>query len=69
MIAPKIQGNALNLPSALILVSAITGMYMFGLVGAIISIPIAGIVKVLVEEIPTFRELRRLQKEDSKETV
>ncbi len=56
-IAPKIQGNALNLPATLILVAIIIGMYMFGLVGAIVAIPIAGCIKVLFEEWPNLREI------------
>lgn len=58
LIAPKIQGNALNL-SAVIILSAITiGMYMFGLLGAIIAIPIAGCIRVLVEEYPNIKAAR-----------
>lgn len=59
VIAPKIQGNALNLPSALILTAIVIGMYMFGLVGAIIAIPIAGCIKVIIEEWPKLREANR----------
>lgn len=55
VIAPKIQGNALNLPSLIILVAVTIGIYMFGLVGAIISIPVAGCIKVLIEEYPSIR--------------
>lgn len=55
-IAPKIQGDALNLPTALVLTAIIIGMYMFGLIGAIIAIPIAGCIKVVIEEIPNLRE-------------
>lgn len=56
VIAPKIQGSALNLPATVILVAIIIGMNVFGLVGAIIAIPIAGCIKVLVEELPGLRE-------------
>ena len=36
---------------ALVILSAVTiGFYTFGLVGAIVSIPIAGCVKILIEE-------------------
>ena len=50
IISPKIQGKGMNLP-ALVILSAVTiGVYTFGLVGAIISIPIAGCIKVLIEE-------------------
>lgn len=55
-IAPKIQGDALNLPTALVLTAIIIGMYMFGLIGAIIAIPIAGCIKVILEELPNLRE-------------
>ncbi len=50
IISPKIQGKGMNLP-ALVVLSAVTiGVYTFGLPGAIISIPIAGCIKVLIEE-------------------
>lgn len=55
-IAPKLQGDALNLPTALVLTAIVIGMYMFGLVGAIIAIPIAGCIKVILEEYPNLRE-------------
>ncbi len=60
-IAPKIQGDALNLPTALILTAIVIGMYMFGLVGAIIAIPIAGCIKVVLEELPNLREAERIE--------
>ncbi len=56
VIAPKIQGDALNLPATLILVAIIIGMNVFGLIGAIIAIPIAGCIKVVFEELPNLRE-------------
>lgn len=59
LIAPKLQGNALNLPSALILTAIVIGMYMFGLLGAIIAIPIAGCIKVVIEEWPKLREANK----------
>ena len=50
VISPKIQGRGMKLP-ALVILSAVTiGVYTFGLVGAIISIPIAGCIKILIEE-------------------
>lgn len=58
VIAPKIQGNALDLPSVIILIAVTIGIYMFGLLGAIISIPIAGMIKVLIDEYPNIRALR-----------
>ena len=65
LIAPKIQGEGLGL-SPVIILSAITiGIYTFGLLGAIISIPIAGCVKVLIEEYPRIRGARTESKDYS----
>ncbi len=58
LIAPKVQGGALKLPPVVILVAITIGTYMFGLVGAIIAIPIAGCLKVLAEEYPHLRDLK-----------
>lgn len=58
IISPKIQGDALNLQPVVILCAITIGMYMFGLLGAIIAIPIAGCIRVLVEEYPNIRKPR-----------
>ena len=58
VIVPKIQGNALNLSPLVILCAVTIGMYMFGLLGAIIAIPIAGCIRVLIEEYPSFRKAK-----------
>ena len=58
IIAPKIQGDALKLQPVVILCAIVIGMYMFGLLGAIIAIPIAGCIRVLVEEYPNIRTAR-----------
>ena len=57
-IAPKIQGDALKLPAVAILSAIVISMYMFGLIGAIIAIPIAGCIRVLVEEYPNIKSAR-----------
>lgn len=59
IIAPKIQGDALKLRPVVVLGAIVIGMYMFGLLGAIIAIPIAGCVRVLVEEYPNIRAARK----------
>lgn len=58
VIAPKIQGSALNLQPVIILSAVTIGMYMFGLLGAIIAIPIAGCIRVLIEDYPKLRAAR-----------
>lgn len=59
VISPKIQGGAMKLPAVVILCAIVIGMYMFGLLGAIIAIPIAGCIKVLVEEYPNIKAARK----------
>lgn len=58
VISPKIQGDALNLKPVIILCAVTIGMYMFGLLGAIIAIPIAGCIRVLVDEYPNIKAVR-----------
>lgn len=60
VIAPKIQGNALNLPAVMILIAIVIGMYMFGLLGAIIAVPIAGCIRVLIDEYPNIKTARKV---------
>ena len=50
LIAPVVQSRSINL-SALVILTAVTiGTYMFGIAGGIISIPIAGCIKILLED-------------------
>lgn len=58
VIAPKIQGDALKLKPVVILCAIVVGMYTFGLLGAIIAIPIAGCIRVLIEEYPNIKAAR-----------
>ena len=59
VISPKIQGSALKLPAVMILCAVVIGMYMFGLLGAIIAIPIAGCIRVLIDEYPNIKAAYR----------
>jgi predicted PurR-regulated permease PerM len=49
-ISPRIQSKGLKLPALVVLAAVTIGVYMFGLIGAIVAIPVAGCVKVLVDE-------------------
>lgn len=49
-VSPHIQSKRNNLSALMILGSVTIGLYLFGIVGGIIAIPIAGSVRVLVEE-------------------
>jgi predicted PurR-regulated permease PerM len=49
-ISPKVQSKKMQLPALIVLAAVIVGIYMFGLIGAIVAIPVAGCIKVLIEE-------------------
>jgi len=49
-ISPKIQSKRIELSPLAILIAVTIGLYLFGMIGGIISIPIAGCIKVLVED-------------------
>lgn len=49
-ISPTIQASKVSLSALSILASVTIGIYVFGLVGGIISIPVAGSLKVLLED-------------------
>lgn len=50
VISPRIQSKRIELSPLAVLAAVTIGLYVFGIVGGIISIPIAGCIKVLVEE-------------------
>ena len=49
-ISPTIQSKTVELSALAVLASVTIGLYLFGIAGGIISIPIAGSIKVLLEE-------------------
>lgn len=51
IVAPKIQGKRMNMPAIIVLIAMIAGLKLGGVVGALIAIPIAGCITVLIREI------------------
>jgi predicted PurR-regulated permease PerM len=49
-VSPHIQAKRIDLTPLMVLGSVTIGLYMFGVIGGIIAIPIAGSVRVLIEE-------------------
>ena len=49
-ISPNIQARRIDLSALAILVAVTIGIYLFGIIGGIIAIPIAGSIRVLIEE-------------------
>lgn len=58
-IAPTIQARQLDLSALAVLVSITVGVYVFGIAGGIISIPVAGCIKVLIEEYFKWAAIKR----------
>src|SRR6185369_6601501 len=51
VIIPGIYGRALRLPSSVILLSLLTGGVLLGIAGALLAIPVAAAVLMLIEEL------------------
>jgi len=49
-VSPVIQSKRLELSALAVLVAVTIGLYVFGLLGGLISIPIAGSIKVLIDD-------------------
>jgi predicted PurR-regulated permease PerM len=64
IIAPSIQSKTLDLSVLWIITALIIGSSVFGLIGGLISIPIAGCIKVLITEYLDYHKKR--QQESSK---
>ena len=62
-ISPKIQSKRIDLSALAILGSVTIGIYLFGIAGGIISIPVAGSVKILIEEY--FKRAKRNRKKSA----
>lgn len=54
-ISPHIQSKHIELTPLMILIAVTIGLYLFGIAGGIVSIPAAGIVKVLLDEYIHYR--------------
>jgi len=51
VIVPGIYGRALRLPSSVILFSLLTGSVLLGIVGALLALPVAAAVLMLIQEL------------------
>jgi len=50
LIQPRIQSKRIALSALVVLGSVTIGLYMFGIVGGLLAIPIAGSIRVLIDE-------------------
>lgn len=64
VIAPAVQSKRNDLSPLEIIIWVTVGLYLFGLAGGIISIPIAGCLKVLIDDFMEHRDDRARTKKD-----
>ena len=50
-LVPRIYGRALRLPSSIVLVALLAGGSLMGIMGALLALPVAAAVRMLVEEL------------------
>lgn len=65
-VAPHIQARKIELSALAVLGSVTIGLYLFGLIGGIIAIPIAGSIRVLLDEYLTNADEQRLEAKNGK---
>jgi len=65
-VSPHIQARKIELSALAVLGSVTIGLYLFGIVGGIIAIPIAGSVRVLVDEYLKHRKQELVDDKDKK---
>lgn len=68
VISPMIQARNNQLSALIIFVALTIGVYAFGLLGALLAIPLAACIKILIQEQLTFRK-RRTREENSEKFV
>jgi predicted PurR-regulated permease PerM len=64
VIIPRIYGRALRLPSSVILVSLLVGGVLMGIIGALLALPVAAAMLMLVEELRVELPGQQEQAED-----
>jgi predicted PurR-regulated permease PerM len=64
VIVPRIYGHALRLPSSVVLFSLLVGTVLLGIVGALLALPVAAAVRMLIEELRVELPGQQEQAED-----
>jgi len=64
VIIPRIYGRALRLPSSVILLSLLAGGVLYGITGALLALPVAAAVLMLIEELRVELPGQQEQAED-----
>ena len=59
VLVPVVYGRALRLPSSVVLFSLIAGATLLGIMGALLALPVAAAILMLIEELRVDAELRK----------
>ena len=51
VISPRIMSSAVKIPGAIVVIAALTGGTLLGLLGALIAIPVAASLLIIVREV------------------
>lgn len=57
-LVPKIMGKAVGLSPVIIILVLLIGAKLFGILGVIISVPVAAAISVIIQEWPEIRKIR-----------
>jgi predicted PurR-regulated permease PerM len=58
-LVPKVMGKAVGLSPVIIIITLLIGAKLFGVVGAVVAVPVAAVISVIVQEWPEIQKLRR----------
>ena len=58
LLTPRIMGGAVKVPAVVSVVAVLVGGALLGIIGALVAIPVAAALRLLLEEV-TFRRLDR----------
>jgi predicted PurR-regulated permease PerM len=61
-IVPRIMGRAIGLSPVLVVLAIVVGAKVFGVVGAVIAVPAAAIISVIVQEWPQLHKVWMAQR-------
>ena len=50
-IVPRVYGNVLRLPSAVVIIALVAGWALLGILGALLALPVAAAIRMVVEEL------------------
>jgi predicted PurR-regulated permease PerM len=51
VVTPKIMRRSLNVPGAVTIIAALLGTSLFGLIGALLAVPIAASIILILDEV------------------